>query len=50
MLPWQPEIQSDQPIDLMQQSPYLMMLNMKFDQNWPTDIRGIYYFENVNKR
>ena len=44
MLPWQPEFQSNQPKNHMQPSPYVMMLHIEFDQNWPTDLE-IYYFE-----
>ena len=48
MLPWQPGFQSNQPIyNLIQPSPYLMMLYMKFDKNWLTDLRDN-FFENVN--
>ena len=39
MLPWQPEFQSNQPKTLLQPCPNLMMLYIKFDQNWPTDLK-----------
>ena len=41
MLPWKPEFQSDQPQNLVQPFPHLIMLHMKFDQDWPSDIRDI---------
>ena len=33
--------QSNQPKNLYSLSPYLMMLYMEFDHNWPTDLRDI---------
>ena len=44
MLPWQPEFQSNQPKNHKQPSPYVMMLHIEFDRNWPTDLE-LYYFE-----
>ena len=44
MFPWQPEFLSNQPKTLCSLSSYLMMLYMKFDQNWSTDFTDMYYF------
>ena len=37
MLPWQPEFQSNHPINLMQPFPIPDDFYMKFDHNWSTD-------------
>ena len=41
MMPWLPELQSNQPKNLMQSFPFLMVPYMKFGQNWLTDFRDI---------
>ena len=49
MLPWQQEFKSNEPKDLINSvnpSLYLVMLYMKFDQNW-AEFRDVFFFENV---
>ena len=49
MLPWQPELQPNQPKNLMQPFPYLIMLYMKFE-NWQIDFRDIDFYEKDDVR
>ena len=49
MLPWHLKFQSNQPKNLKQPFSSLIMLYMKFDENWSTDLRDtVYYFERVD--
>ena len=42
MLPWKLEFQFDQPQNFMQPfPPHLIMLHIKFDQDWPACIKDI---------
>ena len=41
LLPWKPAFWSNLPQNLMQPFPHPMMLQIKFDQDWPTGFRDI---------